>query len=189
MRDKKVLRENKRHTARRVTSTCYAVLVGGNPPSWPGTWPDLGSHPVPLGYPPFWPGTWSTGGNPIQSWVGECPRVPPILILDGGTTHPDLGWGYPPFPDLGYGYPLSERMEVPPPIEKMGYPPPPSARWGYPLWNVNRQTPVEIVPSPFLRNAGGKNSECRRMNSKKTGCCLNLASEPDRGPRRISCHF
>ena len=33
---KKVLRENKRHTTRRVGSARYAVTVGGTPPPCPG---------------------------------------------------------------------------------------------------------------------------------------------------------
>ena len=133
--NKKVLLcERKRHTARRVASTCCAGLVGGGrrgtpwrgvPPAggtpWWGVPPARGSTPaggVPLlGYPPV-------------SWMGYPPPgkgYPPSA--GWGTPHlwrvpPCLGRGYPPPPLAGWGTPLSRPGKgVPPPVSQMGYPP------------------------------------------------------------------
>ena len=114
------------------------------PLSWPGTWPGLGStlHPdlgpdLDKGYlryhPLSWPGTWPGRGNTL------------------GTPRPNLGWGYP-HPHLRWGNLLSERMGHPPPPRPVSWMAVPSSQ------NVDRQTPVKIVPSPFLRNEGGKNN-------------------------------
>ena len=76
---KVLLRERKRHTARRVARARYAALmVGGGRGS---TYPDLGF----VGYP----------------WVPSPPHPDLGPHLDGGggiqaTPHPDLGWWYPP---------------------------------------------------------------------------------------------
>ena len=52
IRNKKVLlRERKRHTARRVASTPYVVLTG-YPPSWPGQGGTMTRYPPRAGYPP-----------------------------------------------------------------------------------------------------------------------------------------
>ena len=125
-KNKKVLlRERKRHTARRVASTRYAALsnpdlVGGNPsrPCQGGTLgtphhPDLVGGQVPhpdlvRGYPRYHPPSRPGQGYPrysptIQTWDGVPPTwdgVPPNL---GQGTPPDLRWGTPlPRPEMGY---------------------------------------------------------------------------------------
>ena len=93
---KVLLRERKRHTARRVASTRYAALsnpdlVGGVPH------PDLvGGYP---GYPPElgW-GTPRTGmGYPPQTlnWVPPRPGMGYPLARPGMGYPPKLGWGTP----------------------------------------------------------------------------------------------
>ena len=68
-----LLRERKRHTARRVLSTPSVVLPGYPPPSWPGWWGTL------LGWVPCWGGT--LPGYPpgrVPPLAGYPPdRVPP----------------------------------------------------------------------------------------------------------------
>ena len=102
---KKVLRELKRYTARRVASTRCAAL--SNPDLVWGEYPipGLGGVPSPRsrGYPIPGP-----GGTPFQVWVGGgTPDTPPPV--------PRPGMGYPPYLDLGWGTPL--------PRPGMGYPP------------------------------------------------------------------
>ena len=85
---KVLLRERKRHTARRVASARYAVLSNGGYPiqSWVGGVP----HPVLAGGTPSSPGGWGypiqswPGGYPIQSWPGRYP----IQSWPGGGVHP-----------------------------------------------------------------------------------------------------
>ena len=155
LNNKKVLlRERKRHTARRVASARYAALShggrGGGYPIQPWVW----GYPIQSwlreGYPDVTPphpdmgwGTphpdlgWGTK-PPIQTWDWVPPSAgwgTPAWTWDGEPPHPDLGWGTPPSPhnpDLGFGigYPA---------ISWMGYPPgpgmgnPPSAGWDTPL--------------------------------------------------------
>ena len=86
---KVLLRERKRHTARRVASARYADLS-----------PDEGGGGVP--HPVSWMRV-----PPISTWDG----VPLIWIWDGvphsgpGMGYPclDLRWGIPLCPDLGWG--------------------------------------------------------------------------------------
>ena len=101
LHDKKVLlRERKRHTARRVVSTPSVVLTGyppGRVPpilTWSGGYPVGGTLP---GYPPSWP-----GGYPGRVPPG---RVPPSRVPL--TGYPPAG--YPPA-----GYPLAGPGWVPP---------------------------------------------------------------------------
>ena len=125
--EKVLLRERKKHTARRVASARYAAV------SW-------GGYPI-----QFW-----MGGYPIQSWMGGYPiqtwdGVPPPCQLDGVSPCLDLGWSTPhqldgvtpPGPQIGYPHQLD------------GVPPHLDLGWGTP-WNVNRQTPVKTVPSLVL---------------------------------------
>ena len=142
---KVLLRERKKHTARRVASTRHTLTV------WVPPCPDLDGE-----------------GYPILVMGGEVPQVPPILTwdLDGGYSMPgycphqqdgvpplpiqtwhgkppsSAGWGTPPSPDLGWGTPPSRPgmgyspiwtwdgipprpgMGYPPPRPWMGYPPP-----------------------------------------------------------------
>ena len=104
-RNKKVLlRERKRHTARRVASTPYVVLTGypphqsGYPPGqgtpWPRYPPGQGTPP---GYPPArvspWPG-YPQQGTPRLDLVGYpspgCPMAFWVMLQS------IMGYGYPP---------------------------------------------------------------------------------------------
>ena len=114
---KVLLRERKRHTARRVASTRYAALSGGGtqgtPPSTPGQGvphQDLVGEGY-LGYPP--------PSRPGQGYPGYLPPSRP----GQGVPHPDLvaGWGVPWVPPPsrpGWGY--------------LSYPPPSRPCWGTP---------------------------------------------------------
>ena len=70
---KVLLRERKRHTARRVASARYAALCNGGV--------DMGSPPD-IGYPPEMGYPWTWGTPPDLRW-----STPP---------YPDLRWGTPP---------------------------------------------------------------------------------------------
>ena len=139
MSNKKVLlRERKRHTARRVVSTPSVVLTGYLPVlTWPGGYPARG---VPyLGTHPSWPGGTLPGGYPIWvppgrvlplSWPGGVPcwgvlylGTPPVLTWQG-TPPPPTGPGWVPPPSvcpmafwvmlrsiMGYGYPPCGQTE------------------------------------------------------------------------------
>ena len=135
---KVLLRERKRHTARRVASTRCAALsnpdlvrLGGYPVPGP-----RGTHTWGVPSPRSRGGTWSKvwgvpgprslGGIQSQVWGGTPSRpgqgvlwVPPYLDLGWGTPHLDLGWGTP---HLGWGTPLPG----------MGYPPYLDLGWGTP---------------------------------------------------------
>ena len=88
---KVLLRERKRHTARRVASASYAALsngAGGVP------------HPVLAGtLQPSRPGQGGTQGTPH-----------PDLSLCTPLPHPDLGWGTPPVQTC-------DGVPPPPPVE------------------------------------------------------------------------
>ena len=118
---KVLLRERKRHTARRVSSARYAG-GGGTPSShWGVPHPLVVGvpHPVMVGGVPY---PVMVGGVPptIHTWPGGYPRYP--------SHHPDLGWGTPP--------PSRPRMGYPPPTIQPwdGVPPQhhPDLGWGTP---------------------------------------------------------
>ena len=96
---KVLLRERKRHTARRVVSARYAALSygwGRSTPSSPGgggggVTPGTPHHPDLAGG--HHPGL--AGGHHPDLAGGGYPGYP----------HPDLGWGTPPPTDLGQGTP------------------------------------------------------------------------------------
>ena len=91
---KVLLRERKRHTARRVASTPYVVLTG-YPPSWPGGVPDLGTPPgrVPPSRVP--PGRVHPGRVPPRQ--GTPSRVPPLRPMAFWVMLQSImGYGYPP---------------------------------------------------------------------------------------------
>ena len=91
---KVLLRERKRHTARRVASTPYVVLTGYPPsgyppgqgtPPWPGYPPGQGTPPQLdlAGYPLGW--TWQ-GTPPAAPWhSGKCCKA----LWDMGTPPVD----------------------------------------------------------------------------------------------------
>ena len=81
---KVLLRERKRHTARRVASNPYIVLTGYSPPA--GHPPGQGTPPQP-GYPP-WPGYPPPGYPPAR--VPPLGRVPPSWTWQG--TPPAAPW-------------------------------------------------------------------------------------------------
>ena len=143
---KVLLRERKRHTARRVVSTPSVVLPRYPPP------PDLGTPPPPPGVPRLWypPGGYPDLGTPPPGGGGvPGPRYPPPP--PPGVPEP---W-YPPLGGVpGPRYPpppgcLMAFWEMLQSIMGYGYPPPP----------VDRQTPVKTVPSRRTTYAGGNN--CR----------------------------
>ena len=121
---KVLLRERKRHTARRIASTCYAVPVGGTPPSWDLTW--IGGYPLPREVPP------SQVGYPHL----DLEKGTPCLDLGRGYPHLDLTRGYPPPPPgPGKGYPPS--------VDGLHPPPPPS--------RCERADACENITFPILR--------------------------------------
>ena len=121
-RNKKVLlRERKRHTARRVASARYADLSPDNGPilltrGLPHPVLDRRySHPVSMGVPWGTPHPDLRWGTPQSAgWGTPHPGLrwgPPVQTWDGVSPCPDLGWGTP--------YPPCQPDEVPP-----------SAGWG-----------------------------------------------------------
>ena len=144
MQYKKVLlRERKRHTARRVASAHYAALSnnGGYPiQSWVGGTP---SSPI-------------QGGFPIQSWPGEYP-IQSFHHEDLGSGTPPIRWMRYPHLDLGWGTPLHQLDAVPPLGLWMGYPP--SAGWSTPQSGPGMGYPCQLnevlSPSPPSRPGMG----------------------------------
>ena len=138
---KVLLRERKRHTARRVVST-PSVVLPGYPPGG-GTWPGYPPRGVPdLGTPP---GVWvpPQGGVPDLGTPpgGYLTWVPPR----GGTWlgYPPRGGTWPGYPPGESGYPPGGYLTWVPPRggNWLGYPPrgipalgtPPGGTWiGYP---------------------------------------------------------
>ena len=124
---KVLLRERKRHTARRVASARYA---GGWYPieSWWGGVPIQSWRGVP--HPDMMGGTHSSHGGkgyPIQSWWGGNPSS----HGGGGDTPSSHGRGYlgypPHHPDLaGVPPPHSDLAGVPPPHPDLAGVPPPN---------------------------------------------------------------
>ena len=119
---KVLLRERKRHTARRVVSTPSVVLPGYPPPSRVPPHPDLaGGYPV--RYPP--------GGYPVRYPPGGVPsQVPPR----GGTQSGTPPGGYP------VRYPLGVPSQVPP-RGVPGQVPPGGTRSGTPPGGTQSGTP------------------------------------------------
>ena len=151
---KVLLREHKRHTARRVASARFAdwggvphpILDGGGVPStprprsgWRGTPSNLGRGACPRSGR-------GGGGYPIQSWTGGYPPsaewdtpnqtwdgVPPIQTWDGVPPQSRPGMGYPPSPDLGWGTPHPDLGWDTPPVQTWdGVPPCLNLGWGTP---------------------------------------------------------
>ena len=139
---KVLLRERKRHTARRVASARYADLSGGGYPiSGPGGYPIpcLGGTPSQVvggvHRPRSWGGTLShvqgvphprSGGYPIPG-LGGVPHPKsgvPLHHLDlAGVPPSDLRWGTPQHLDLA-GVPPGPEMGYPADLRyEMGYPP------------------------------------------------------------------
>ena len=147
---KVLLREHKRHTARRVVSTPSVVLTGY--PTWQGT--------------------------PVLTWLGGYPArgVPylgtPILTWPGGTLpgYPLAGYplaGYPPAGYPSQGTPQAGPGRVPPWLDLAGYPPRclPHGILGnvakhYGIWvpppGVNKPNKVKLLTSHRTMYAGGK---------------------------------
>ena len=132
---KVLLRERKRHTARRVARTRYTALSGGYliqtwlgvpwlpPPSIIQTWLGVTPSRPGWGVPQVPPPPDLVGGYPIQTWLGGSPGTPPGLV--GGYSIQTWSGGTPSRPGWGYSvYP-------PPSRPGMGYPPP-NLRWGTP---------------------------------------------------------
>ena len=177
---KVLLRERKRHTARRVLST-PSVVLPGYPPSWPGGVPYQGG-PY-LGTP--WQGTPVAGpglGGPDQGTPPPQQGTPQPDLAGGvpdqgtspGRVPPTPLAGYPPGPYLG-----NPPGKVPPPSRVppwVGYPPvgyPPSWTWqgtppgwtwqGTPrclphgiLGNVAKHYGIWVPPPPCWQTDGWK---------------------------------
>ena len=93
---KVLLRERKRHTARRVSSARYAAHGMGTPrPSRPGRGGYLGTPCPDLGW-----------GTPLQTWDGVPP--PHVQTWDGVPLSIQTWHGVPPLPRPGTGYPPLE---------------------------------------------------------------------------------
>ena len=145
---KVLLRERKRHTARRVVST-PSVFLSGYPPR-----PDLGGT-LP-GYPP-WQGTPRQGTPPGWTWQGTPPRCLPHGILGNVAKH--YGIWVPPL-----GVCPMEFWVMLQSIMGYEYPPPgvcPMAFWvmlqsimgyGYPpqVW-TDKQSETITFPSYYVR--------------------------------------
>ena len=97
---KVLLRERKRHTARRVASPRYAALVGG--------------VPLPGGYPCWGVSCWEVlllGGTPARGG-GTPTRGYPLL----GEVPPIQSWeGVPPISWMGYPHIQTWEGGIPPP--------------------------------------------------------------------------
>ena len=146
---KVLLRERKRHTARRVASTPYVVLTGYPPPR-----PDLAGGVPDLGTPQQ--GTPRQGTPPARSgWGGTWPGYPPSRVPPGRYTPA----GYPP-----------GRVPLLPRLDLAGYHPPPGgcpmAFWemlqsimgyGYPPPRCEQTNKVKLLPSRRTTYAGGNN--------------------------------
>ena len=166
---KVLLRERKRHTARRVVSTPSVVLPGYPPWGW-GGYPDLGTPPR-GGYPPplgrgtrTWvpPGGYlDLGGYPDPPGGVPGPGYPPGQVpLQGGTQVWVPPWGgpgpgYPPWGGTWPGYPPRCLMAFWEMLQSiMGY--------GYPrLWTdrlMDGQTHVKTLPSLILRTRAVKST-------------------------------
>ena len=189
MANKKVLlRERKRHTDRRLSSTSCTVL------SWGGG----GVLPLPgVPHPDMVGGTPShTGDTPSQfrgtPWLG----YPPVLTWPGGTPsqsgdtpHPDLAMVLPPPPQLDLA-----RVPPPPHWTWPGYPPP---RWtwlGYslpgvppPLPVVDRRTDTcQNITFPHTTYAVGNKRDC------VSAVCVGLLREyepPASGATKLRYFF
>ena len=94
---KVLLRERKRHTARRVVSTPSVILPGypPPPPSWPGRGGTRSGPPPPGGYPVRYP----PGGVPGQVPPPPRPGYPPpprCPMAFWEMLQSIMGYGYPP---------------------------------------------------------------------------------------------
>ena len=153
LNEKVLLRERKRHTNPRVSST-PSVNRSGVPPIW---------YPLPVGYPPQ-PGL--TGGT--RGWVPPI-RYPPWQGPMGG--YPTLGTiphrvpqpGLMGVPKLGYPpvrYPC--WVPHPPPhLDLAGYPPPPGPGSGTPrrCGETDGQTRAKTLPSRHTTYVVGKKTD------------------------------
>ena len=161
---KVLLRERKRHTARRVVST-PSVVLPGYPPR--GGYPDLG--PPPGGYPDLVTPPGGGGGVP-------GPRYPP----GGGGTRTSV-----PPPRGGSGYP-------PPPGCLMAFWKCCKALWDMgtpPLWTdrlMDGQTRVKTLPSLVLRTRAVIRLSCKAGSEEFARCRTRGESEESMAHRQHS---
>ena len=123
-----LLRERKRHTARRVASTTSVVLTqrGGvhhlrSRSRW-GVPHPRSRREVPHPWPGGTPSQVQTGGTPSQVWMGGLPHPWGYPSLAGVPHCPDLGWGTPPPSGPGQGTPVWTWLGYPPEWTWPGYP-------------------------------------------------------------------
>ena len=127
---KVLLRERKRHTARRVASARYAALCNGGG----------GTH-------------LRSGGTPSQVWVGGTPSqvrgVPHLRSGWGGVPHPRSRWGVPHFKSGFGGYPISGWGGTL--SQDRGYPIPGQGKGGTPsqVW-VRGEYPISGLGVPWV---------------------------------------
>ena len=153
---KVLLRERKRHTARRVASARYAGGGGGYPVPGPrGGGPHAksgGGGVVPSPRSGWGGGTKSEGGTPSQVWVGGGTKSEggtPSQVLGEGGIPSRPGWGVYPG-----GVPPSQTWDGVPPPSQIWDGVPPSQTWdGIPPQQVwtDTQTRVKTLPSLVLR--------------------------------------
>ena len=120
---KVLLRERKRHTARRVSSTPPAVLSGGGAP-----YPWLGGGGVPHPWPGYSHPDLAGEGTPSLAGVLPCPNLPGgggASSLAAGIPPPHLDPARVPPPILTWSGGAPSLARVPPIWTWLGYPPPP----------------------------------------------------------------
>ena len=146
LQNKKVLlRELKRHTARRIVSARYAGGGGTLSPGRGYPISGLGGTPSQVQGVPH-P---RSGGYPVPGWGGPCARSRgypsrpgmgyPLGQTWDGVTPARPGMGYPP-PDLGWGTPLARPGMRYPPWPDLGWGTTPWPGWGTPPASVDRHT-------------------------------------------------
>ena len=156
---KVLLRERKRHTARRVAiaGPCYS---GGGVPWQKFFFPSLNVYQAQSGVKNF-SGYWGRGGSLDKKFFSQSEHVSSQIwcqkffpLLRPGTP-PDLRpTGYPP-PDLRLGTPHLD-LDLGPPLPGPGTPPTWTWTWDPPLW-TDTQTGVKTLPSRRTTYAGGNN--------------------------------
>ena len=159
---KVLLRERKRHTARRVVTTHSVVLSWLTPPPPVGwTWPPLSAGPDP---PPL-----LAGPEPPPCWLDLTPAVsytwPPPLLAG---PDPPPSWTWPPPPLAGLTPP--PRLDLTPPRLDLT-PPPPVDRQNH-GWMDRRVSKhyLPVVLRTRAVNIKPTNWSCKCVNANVQSC-------------------